>query len=387
MTGAGEGQLLDRFLAEGDEEAFEAILRRHGPMVLGVCRRVLADPHDAEDAFQATFLVLVRRAGSIRDRSVLGPWLHGVARRPSPCGPGECQAAAGREQAEGSRWPPVRIPARATGTPPSCGRSSTRRSADSAEKYRSRSSSATWRARRTSRRRSGFAAPSARSRAACRGPARPLRDPPGPARGRPLGGAPGRDARAGAGLGPHGRAPGLDHSRAASRLAAGRAIAAGTVSAAVAALVEQTSRSMSMNIMKFAAAVLTAGLIAAGAGVSAYQAPGRSRPASRSIRGREGRDRKRTRIMEKVQGQPPGPAPGDEKSAAGAESDRPSPRWRRPDTTRPREFRISVSRPYNILHDPVSSPELSIPGHQGAGGPSATWRYERRAGSPPWRTI
>ena len=81
MTGAGEGQLLDRFLAEGDEEAFEAILRRHGPMVLGVCRRVLSDPHDVEDAFQATFLLLVRRAGSIRDRSVLGPWLHGVARR------------------------------------------------------------------------------------------------------------------------------------------------------------------------------------------------------------------------------------------------------------------------------------------------------------------
>src|SRR5262245_28048807 len=81
MTGAGEGQLLDRFLAEGGEGAFEAILRRHGPMVLGVCRRILSDPHDAEDAFQATFLVLVRRAGSIGDRAVLGPWLHGVARR------------------------------------------------------------------------------------------------------------------------------------------------------------------------------------------------------------------------------------------------------------------------------------------------------------------
>jgi zinc protease len=77
----GEAQLLDRFLARGDEAAFEAILRRHGPMVLGVCRRILDDPHDVDDAFQATFLVLIKKARSIRDREVLGPWLYGVARR------------------------------------------------------------------------------------------------------------------------------------------------------------------------------------------------------------------------------------------------------------------------------------------------------------------
>ena len=87
MTGAGEGQLLDRFLAERDEEAFEAILRRHGPMVLGVCRRILADPDDAEDAFQATFLILIKNARSIGDRSVLGPWLLGWPGG-SRCGPG-----------------------------------------------------------------------------------------------------------------------------------------------------------------------------------------------------------------------------------------------------------------------------------------------------------
>jgi RNA polymerase sigma factor (sigma-70 family) len=76
-----ESQLLDRFLSLGDESAFEAIVGRHGPMVLGVCRHVLDDDHDAEDAFQATFLILVKKAHSIRDRDVLGTWLYGVARR------------------------------------------------------------------------------------------------------------------------------------------------------------------------------------------------------------------------------------------------------------------------------------------------------------------
>ena len=64
-----------------DETAFAALVSRHGPMVLGVCRRALRDEHDVEDAFQATFLVLVRRAGSIRDGERVGHWLHGVAHR------------------------------------------------------------------------------------------------------------------------------------------------------------------------------------------------------------------------------------------------------------------------------------------------------------------
>ena len=81
VAALGESQLLDRFAAGGDPAAFEAILRRHGPMVLGVCRRVLDDPNDVDDAFQATFLLLVQKAGSIRNRNDLATWLHGVARR------------------------------------------------------------------------------------------------------------------------------------------------------------------------------------------------------------------------------------------------------------------------------------------------------------------
>jgi RNA polymerase sigma factor (sigma-70 family) len=81
VTGLDESQLLDRFMAERDELALEALVEWHGPMVLGVCRRWLADSHDVEDAFQATFLILVRKARALRDVHRLGPWLHGVAYR------------------------------------------------------------------------------------------------------------------------------------------------------------------------------------------------------------------------------------------------------------------------------------------------------------------
>lgn len=81
ITGLTDRQLLDRFLVRRDEAAFEAIVARHGPMVLGVCRDLLRDPADADDAFQAAFLVLLRRSGSIRDRDGVGGWLHRVTYR------------------------------------------------------------------------------------------------------------------------------------------------------------------------------------------------------------------------------------------------------------------------------------------------------------------
>jgi RNA polymerase sigma factor (sigma-70 family) len=74
-------QLLDQFVRFGDQKAFGGIVSRHGPAVLQVCRGVLHDPHEAEDAFQATFLVLVRKAPALKDPEAVGGWLRGVAYR------------------------------------------------------------------------------------------------------------------------------------------------------------------------------------------------------------------------------------------------------------------------------------------------------------------
>ena len=83
-AGLSDRQLLERFAGRRDaaaEAAFEVLVLRHGPMVLRVCRNVLHDPNDAQDAFQATFLVLVRRVGAVRQLESLGGWLYGVANR------------------------------------------------------------------------------------------------------------------------------------------------------------------------------------------------------------------------------------------------------------------------------------------------------------------
>jgi RNA polymerase sigma factor (sigma-70 family) len=80
-SGLTDGELLERFVTQRDETAFEALLVRHGPMVLNTCRRLLGHCPDAEDAFQATFLVLCRKAGGITKRQSVGSWLYKVAYR------------------------------------------------------------------------------------------------------------------------------------------------------------------------------------------------------------------------------------------------------------------------------------------------------------------
>src|SRR5947207_2597563 len=74
-----DGQLLESYIRGREEAAFADLVRRHGPMVWGVCRRVLHNHHDTEDAFQATFLVLVRKSASVVPRDMVANWLYGVA--------------------------------------------------------------------------------------------------------------------------------------------------------------------------------------------------------------------------------------------------------------------------------------------------------------------
>src|ERR1700736_1405558 len=78
-AGLTDGQLLERYVQSREETAFAALVHRHGPMVWGVCRRVLRSHHDAEDAFQATFLVFVRKAAAIAARELVANWLYRVA--------------------------------------------------------------------------------------------------------------------------------------------------------------------------------------------------------------------------------------------------------------------------------------------------------------------
>ncbi len=94
--GLSDGQLLGQFVARRDDAAFAALVRRHGPMVLAVCRRVLRHAQDAEDAFQAAFLVLAKKAGAVADREAVAGWLHGVAYRAAL----GARAAALRRQAK-----------------------------------------------------------------------------------------------------------------------------------------------------------------------------------------------------------------------------------------------------------------------------------------------
>ena len=142
VAGSSDGQLLDRFVRGRDERAFEAIVTRHGPMVLATCRAVLKDGHAAEDAFQSAFASLVRRASTLRNADALGGWLHRVAYREAI----RAGSEASRRRAIEREVPPWR-PRRATTGPTSAtsGRSSTPSSTGSPSRSACRWSSATWR--------------------------------------------------------------------------------------------------------------------------------------------------------------------------------------------------------------------------------------------------
>ena len=147
-----DGQLLERFSTsrgEAAELAFEALVERHGPMVLRVCRAQLVDPHETQDAFQATFLILVQKARALWVRDSLGPWLHQVALRTASCAarrrPGDEDMNAARPRS-----------GRASRTKPSgwarmWRRCSMTRSTASPNAIACRSCSATWKATRARR--------------------------------------------------------------------------------------------------------------------------------------------------------------------------------------------------------------------------------------------
>src|SRR5439155_20581422 len=97
---------LDRFVPGHDESAFAALVERPGRLVVAVCRSVLHDPGDAEDAFQATFLVLVKKAGAVRNRAALSGWLHRVARRVALQANADAQRRHRQEQQAGA-WKSV----------------------------------------------------------------------------------------------------------------------------------------------------------------------------------------------------------------------------------------------------------------------------------------
>jgi len=102
LSGLSEWELLRRYSERRDDAAFAALVARHGAMVVGGCRRLLDDPEDVEDAFQAVFLVLARRSHVLRPRAALGPWLHGVAYRVSLRA--RAQAMRRRTRERGVAW-------------------------------------------------------------------------------------------------------------------------------------------------------------------------------------------------------------------------------------------------------------------------------------------
>ena len=109
-AGLSDGELLERFAGRRDQAAFAALVQRHGPMVMGVCRRLLRDRHEAEDAWQATFLILVRKAGAIARRELLAGWLYGVAYRTARQARRVAARRRMRERTDGDLVAPASVP-------------------------------------------------------------------------------------------------------------------------------------------------------------------------------------------------------------------------------------------------------------------------------------
>ena len=169
-AGLSDRQLLERFKARdepADEAAFAAIVARHGPMVLGICRQLLGDHHHAEDAFQAVFLVLARQARSIRDPDRLGTWLYGVALRTARKARGRLARRRRTENEDAGRRAEAHaaVPAEQRCSTASKPRPCTARSTGCRAPSACRSCSATSRASPSTRRRTGCDGPSARSAA------------------------------------------------------------------------------------------------------------------------------------------------------------------------------------------------------------------------------
>jgi RNA polymerase sigma factor (sigma-70 family) len=282
-----DGQLLKRFTTgprEAAESAFAAMVERHGPMVLRVCQSALGDAHDAQDAFQATFLVLVRRAGAVRDHDSVGSWLHGVALR-----------VAAKAKAEAAR--------RRTHERRGAERASVRGGGDEdrddlrpvlhtevgrlPEKYRApivlcylegltheqAAQQLGWPVG-TVRGRLARARDLLRARLTRRGLALPV-------------------GLLAAGLSTQAVSAAMPAAlrdstiQAAMRFAAGKAMTTGVVPAAVVALAEGGQRTMFLTKLKAAAAVvLVPGLFVAGAGVLAQQGPNVAQPASPEVAAR-----------------------------------------------------------------------------------------------------
>lgn len=105
-AGRTDGDLLTHYLRSRDEDALAALVERHAPMVWGVCRRVLRNPHDAEDAFQATFLILVQKAATVMPREMVANWLYGVAQQTAV----RLRATAAKRAGGRCRWKPCPNP-------------------------------------------------------------------------------------------------------------------------------------------------------------------------------------------------------------------------------------------------------------------------------------